>query len=274
MSNLKRIPMWHKLGAFARKDLRVATSYRISFLLRNLGIVTFTLLFYFLSRAVDGTMTAAALGSEAGYFPFAIVGLAFFGFLNTLVNDFPETIRTAQTYGVLEPMLMTSTPISAILVGTLTYPLLQSGFGVLTYFVLAVALGVEFAQANLLSALVVFVATLLAFSGLGALMAALVMAFKQNASRIVLQTLFILFGGVFFPPEALPEGVRWMTHLVPLAPALQGMRAAVLEGATLLELWPSIRALGIFAIVLLPAGFLSFRWAVRVAQKDGTLTYR
>ncbi|MEO1134639.1 MAG: ABC transporter permease, partial [Cyanobacteria bacterium J06639_1] len=98
--------------------------------------------------------------------------------------------------------------------------------------------------------------------------------FKQNASRVVLQLLFILFGNVFFPPEVLPEGVRWMTHLVPLAPALQGMRAAVLDGATVLELWPSIRALGIFAIALLPTGFLCFRWAVRIAQKDGTLTYR
>ncbi|MEO0802190.1 MAG: ABC transporter permease [Cyanobacteria bacterium J06642_2] len=270
----RRVPLWFKLGAFASKDLRVATSYRVSFLLRNLGIVTFTLLFYFLSRAVDGTDTAAALGARAGYFPFVIVGLAFYGFLNTLVNDFPESIRTAQTFGVLEPMLMTSTPIPAILLGTLMYPLLQSGAAVLTYFVLAVLLGVEFAQVNVLSTVVVFAFTLLAFSGLGALMAALVMVFKQNSSRIVLQFIFILFGGVFFPAEALPEGVRWMTHLVPLAPALQGMRAAVLDGAKVWELWPSLQALGMFAIVLLPAGFLSFRWAVRIAQKDGTLTYR
>lgn len=270
----RRVPLWRKLGAFARKDLRVAASYRASFLLRNLGVVTFTLLFFFLSRAVDGTDAIAAFGNNTGYFPFVIVGLAFFGFLNTLVNDFPENIQTAQTYGVLEPMLMTSTPISTILVGTLTYPLLESGLSVFTYFVLAVLLGVEFARANLISVLVVFAFTLLAFSGLGALMAALVMVFKQNASRIVLQLLFILFGNVFFPPEVLPEGVRWITHIVPLAPALQGMRSAVLEGATLIDLWPSIRALGLFAIALLPAGFLSFQWAVRIAQKDGTLTYR
>ncbi|MEO1134173.1 MAG: hypothetical protein AAFX40_15900, partial [Cyanobacteria bacterium J06639_1] len=175
----RRVPFWRKLGAFARKDLRVATSYRASFLLRNTGIVTFTLLFFFLSRAVDGTETASAFGAGAGYFPFVIVGLAFFGFLNTLVNDFPESIRTAQTYGVLEPMLMTSTPIPAILVGTLTYPLLQSGFAVLTYFVLAVVLGVEFSQANVVSVLAVFTLTLLAFSGLGALMAALAVSRRR-----------------------------------------------------------------------------------------------
>jgi ABC-2 type transport system permease protein len=263
-----------KLAAFGWKDLQVAASYRTDFLLRIFGIASFTLLFYFVSQSGDTSGIGLLEGEEVGYFPYVTVGLAFFTFLNALVNDFPETIRTAQTFGVLEPMLITSTSIPLILTGTLVYPLLRSSVNMAAYLLVAALLGVDFSRANILSAATVFGATVLAFGGLGAVLGAVVMVVKQNFSRIVLQTLFALFGGVFFPVEALPPKLRWIAAFIPLTPALEGMRAAVLQGATLVQLWQPLLSLLAFAGVFLPLGYISFRISVRVAQKDGTLTYR
>ena len=275
MNTASRMRWPHKLLAFARKDLLVATSYRADFLARNFGIVSFTLLFYFAGGSMGGEGGIGLLGGgSVDYFPFVVIGLAFLTFINTLVNDFPETIKQAQTFGTLEPMLITTTPISLILAGNLSYPLIRSSLNVLSYLILALLLGVDLSQANWLSAIVVFIATVAAFGGLGALLGASVMVFKQNFSRFVLQTLFALFGGVFFPIESLPASLRWLAYCIPLTPALEGMRAAMLQGATVMDLWQPLAHLAIFAAVLLPLGFGTFRAAVRVAQKDGTLTYR
>ena len=54
MTPVSRMEWPHKLLAFARKDLLVATSYRADFLARNFGIVSFTLLFYFAGGSMGG----------------------------------------------------------------------------------------------------------------------------------------------------------------------------------------------------------------------------
>ncbi|MGK7913017.1 MAG: ABC transporter permease [Synechococcus sp.] len=275
LTNSRRLGWMAKLLAFARKDLRVAASYRTDFLARNFFILSFTLLFYFAGSAIGGDNGVSLLGGgSTEYFPFVIIGLAFLTFINTLVNDFPDTIKQAQTFGTLEPMLVTTTPIGLILAGNLAYPLIRSSLNVASYLLLAVLLGVDMSQANVLSAIAIFIATIAAFGGLGALLGASVMVFKQNFGRFVLQTLFSLFGGVFFPIESLPPGIQWVASCIPLTPALDGMRAAILQGASLADLWqPLVHLLG-FAAVFIPVGYVCFRGAVRVAQKDGTLTYR
>ncbi len=264
-----------KLLAFARKDLRVATSYRTDFLARNFFILSFTLLFYFAGSSIGGDNGVALLGGgNTEYFPFVIIGLAFLTFINTLVNDFPDTIKQAQTFGTLEPMLVTTTPIGLILAGNLAYPLIRSSLNVVSYLLFALLLGVDMSKANVISAIAILLATIAAFGGLGALLGASVMVFKQNFGRFVLQTLFSLFGGVFFPIESLPPGIQWVASCIPLTPALDGMRAAILQGASLFDLWQSLVHLLGFAAVLIPLGYICFRAAVRIAQKDGTLTYR
>jgi hypothetical protein len=51
------------------------------------------------------------------------------------------------------------------------------------------------------------------------------------------------------------------------------MRAALLSGAGWRELWPSIAALLIFAVVLIPLSFAIFAWALRRTKITGTLTH-
>jgi hypothetical protein len=53
--------------------------------------------------------------------------------------------------------------------------------------------------------------------------------------------------------------------------SLEGMRQALLAGAGMVQLWPSVRAL--FSVVLLPLSGLIFAWAVRRTKITGTLTH-
>jgi hypothetical protein len=51
------------------------------------------------------------------------------------------------------------------------------------------------------------------------------------------------------------------------------MRAAILGHASFRELWPSLAALLIFAVILLPTSVMVFSWALRRTKITGTLTH-
>jgi hypothetical protein len=55
--------------------------------------------------------------------------------------------------------------------------------------------------------------------------------------------------------------------------SLEGMRAALLEQASILTLLPTLRALLLFAVVLLPLSLAVFSWALRRTKITGTLTH-
>ena len=80
-------------------------------------------------------------------------------------------------------------------------------------------------------------------------------------------------GGMMYPVSVLPTWLQYVSRLVPVTYAMEGMRAALLGHATLRELWPSLAALLIFAAVLLPVSFTVFSWALRRTKITGTLTH-
>jgi hypothetical protein len=50
------------------------------------------------------------------------------------------------------------------------------------------------------------------------------------------------------------------------------MRLALLKGASLFELLPNILSLLAFALIMLPVSLFAFRYSVRRAKRDGSLT--
>jgi len=90
--------------------------------------------------------------------------------------------------------------------------------------------------------------------------------------RIVLE-ISGLVGGMMYPVSVLPGPLRLLARLIPVTCSLEGMRAALLAGAGWRELWPSIVALLLFAVILIPLSFVVFAWALRRTKVTGTLTH-
>jgi ABC-2 type transport system permease protein len=64
-----------------------------------------------------------------------------------------------------------------------------------------------------------------------------------------------------------------VAHLIPVTYSLEGMRAALLDGAGWNRIGPSILVLLVFAAILLPFSFLIFGWALNRTRVTGTLTH-
>ena len=163
----------------------------------------------------------------------------------------------------------------------LTHMMGQTAFAILYALAFtAVILGVvtlffrlDLTGANLWGAAVMLLAGSLSFIGLGILASVLPLLFPERGAQMtnVIQAVFLLISGVYYPVEVLPA---WMQPLARVSPAtfvLEGMRAAVLESTPTRALWPYLWPLLIAGVVAMPLGLWIFRLGERYAKRTGRL---
>ena len=263
------------MSALFRRDLAVARSYRSAFLLELFETLFGVAGFYFLSRVIASPQLERALPQGTSYFSFALVGLAFFDYLSVALRAFDEGLQDARQNGTLEHLLVTQTSLPVILAGSILYPFVLLSLRTAIYLGWGAALfGFPLREANWPGALLVLAASILAFSGLGILSASYLLVFKRrNPVNWALLGLSSVVGGMMYPVSVLPVWLQYVARMIPVTYALEGMRAALLGHATVIELWPSLAALLIFAVLLLPISFTTFSWALRRTKITGTLTH-
>ena len=271
--NALSLPRFGKPAAFLRRDFITEISYRFSFLSQIAGIFFSVIMFYFIADLFGASASPylSAYGGE--YFPFVLIGIAFYRYLNVALSTFSNTIREGQVTGILEAMLVTPTKPAAILIYSSLWKYMHATFEVLVYFFFGVVFfGFRIGQANFLSLIVVLALTLLAFSSFGILSAAFVLVFKRGDPIFFLfGTVSALLGGVYYPITVLPGALQLGSTLLPLTYSLRAMRLAILQGTPLTGLVPELSVLALFSIIGIPLSLICFHRAIRRAKELGTL---
>jgi len=94
-----------KAGAIYKRDLRIATSYDMAFIIQWLQIVVQVISFYFMAKLFPHN------GRFAGHDPFTywLINLGFSRFQMTALQSFQTAMRGDQMLGTLECVLVTPT---------------------------------------------------------------------------------------------------------------------------------------------------------------------
>lgn len=260
--------------AFLIRDLRIELSYRALLLQRvATGLATLLVLF-FVGQTVG--FTSVHLDPYGGdYFAFAVIGLATLGPMTAALGHMAMRVREAQLTGTLEAILAAPiAPWRAIVLST-TQPVLMSAVrmvallaGAVLFFELHLHLHRIFA------AIFIVAMTLIAYGALGLVSAAVTLRYQRgDPMAAALNMAGLLLGGVFFPIELLPDGIRNLSDLIPVTHALEALRGTLLLDQSLTDVGPSIAALAAFPILLgIPAAWI-FKLALQSARKNGTLTH-
>jgi len=259
--------------AFFKRDATVELSYRTSFVVQLLGNVLILLVFYFIGRTFENQEVPALAKYGGSYLAFLLIGVALADCVGVSLTTFARQIREGQLTGTLEATLMSPVSLPVILVYSSLWAYFFSAVRFLFYVVLGVALyGVEMGGANVLSAVLIFLLTVVCFAGVGMMWAGIVMVVKRAAPIIaVAGYLVVLLSGVLFPVTLLPRWLQMVGELVPLTHALDGMRFALLKGYGIYDLSLILLKLVVFAIVLVSLGMVLFNAAVRTAKRTGSL---
>jgi ABC-2 type transport system permease protein len=262
------------LAAFLRRDFREALTYKFSFLSSIGGILLSSATFYFVAKLVPpSTPSLAPFGGD--YFAFAVVGVAFAGLLGMFQEGLASVVRSAQLSGTLEALLVTPVPVPTILFGSSLYSLLFQSARTVVHLAVAVAFfGLTFGRVNGAGVAAVGLLTLVCFLSVGVLTASFILVYKTgNPFGWILGTVSGLLGGVVFPVALLPPWIRWVSSVLPVTYALNGMRKCLLVSTPFAGVLPDIAALAAFDALLVPLSLVAFRLAVRKAKKDGTLSH-
>jgi ABC-2 type transport system permease protein len=261
------------MAAFVRRDWAIARSYRVNFGLEVFDSILWLVLFFYLARIVDDTELASQTQLGEGYFAFVVIGLALMRFMQTGLTSFAFQLRTDQTTGTLEALLVTPAAQPLVVLGSATYDLLLSAVSGVLMLVIAVAFfGVDLTTSP--GSVLVLVAALPAsfalFAAVGIVVAAFTVVFKQVATLVSFMTLGVaVLAGVYFPLSVLPDWLQAIAEALPFSWTLDILRDALLGGD------PSIAKLGlliVFCVIAVPASLKLFGAAVDHARRNGTLT--
>jgi len=259
--------------SFLQRDFRLQISYRFGFFMQFAAVLLSLPSFYFLSLLVGQKPISAMQAYGGDYFAFVLVGMAFIGYQNVALNSFARTIRSGQMMGTLEAILMTPNRLPVILISSSLWSFVLTSFEVFLYLLLGITLfGLRLDRVSLAGAFLTQLLTILAFSGIGILLASFIVVFKQETPiNFLFASISGLLAGVLYPVEVLPGWLQSLSNLLPLTYSLRAMRKAILLGDSLAGMSTDLMVLGLFACVLLPLGFAAFHYAVRRAKVDGSL---
>jgi ABC-2 type transport system permease protein len=262
-----------KLTAFLRRDFLVAWSYRMSFVSDLVSLAGQIFVFYFVGRLVDPSLLPTYGGSQVTYLEFAAVGIALGVFIQFGLDRVAAAMRGEQLMGTLESVLVTPTAPATVQLGSVFFDLVYVPIRTAAFLTaLALVFGLNFSASGLLPALLILVVFLPFVWGLGVATAAALLTFRRGGSFIGLGVVLLgLCSGVYFPLDLLPHWIAEIGSNNPIALAIEGMRDALLGGATLGDLAPRILVLIPMAAASLTFGLVAFRLALRRERALGTL---
>jgi ABC-2 type transport system permease protein len=261
-------------AAFLRRSLYESTSQLTPTVLQLASIAMGLLSQAFLGRMVDAAPNPA-LGAFTGHYAaFLLLGICLLDLQGAVVGGLSRQIRDGQLFGWLEALLVTPAPTPLVLLGLVLPDVLGSFARLMVYAIVGRFLfGLDFGAADPLGTAVMLAASLAAFAAFALIGAAITMTVRRaDPLNLLLASAGAVAGGVFYPRGMLPGWLEPIGAWLPIAPALDGLRAAVVHGAGPAELAVPLGRLLALVAVVGPLGAWLFTRSLARARRDGSLT--
>jgi len=262
-----------RIQAYLKKEWLLQLSYRFSLLFSIFGIFTTLATYFFIDRLFGRQATPELAPFGASYFAYALVGNAFLAYVGTAIGGLSGRVGAEQSMGTLEVLLGTPTRLWVLVLAIAVWNTIYATAEVAVFFLVGgVGFGVDFSRTNWTALGTVLGLVVLVFNSLGLAEAGCLILFKRGAvGAWVLNGIWALVGGVFFPVTVLPAWVQWVAELNPITHAIRSLQLAIFQGAPVRGLGRELAVLTLFAGLLVPLALGTWRWALRRARLEGSL---
>ena len=203
-----------------------------------------------------------------------LIGAVVWAYLRAIFEVLTETVAWERWEGTIEYTFMAplSRPVHLMGMGifAVIYGILRAG---LLFAVMAFAFHLAMPGANFVGALVVLSVASLSFIGIGMMTAVLPLISPEKGTQLgfMAQGMLLAVSGVYYSVSILPAPLRAVAWLSPATYALDGIRAAILQGTGLAglahDLWPLV----LIGAVSIPAGLWVFNRGEMYAKRHGKL---
>jgi ABC-2 type transport system permease protein len=203
-----------------------------------------------------------------------LIGAVIWAYLGIVFEILTETVAWERWEGTIEYTFMAPLSRAVHLLGMGAFAVL---YGVvrtaLLFAVVALFFGLSFPEADFVAALVLLAVASISFVGIGMVTAVLPLISPEKGAQLgfIAQGMLLVVSGVYYPVSVMPGWMEWLSQLSPATYALEGIRAAVLDGASLSELGSDLWPLLVLGVVSIPVGLAVFRAGERYAKRHGKL---
>jgi len=189
---------------------------------------------------------------------YLLIGSLVWSYLAVVFDAIGEMIAWERWEGTIEYTFMAPVSRSTHMLGSCLF---------------AVVFGLLRTALILLAGAVVLAVASLSFVGLGITASTLPLLFPERGAQMVFiaQTCLLLFSGVYYPTEVMPEWMQAVAQISPATYALNGIRASLLEGRGVLEQAETLLPLLLIGAITIPLGVRIFTAAERFAKRTGRL---
>lgn len=266
---------WQAVLAFVERQFSLCRRYlgwELVFLFYTI-VNTLTIAFIAVGMPARGHPNASNTVDQ-GYLFYLVIGALMWGFLGIIFREVSDSVSWERWEGTIEQTFMAPIHRLTHLGGICAYAVL---YGLLRTVIVLVAVsmifGVSLPKANFAGALMILAISSLSFVGLGLMAAVLPLLSPEKGAQAthIFEGLLLLVSGIYYPVTVLPEWLQNFAVLSPATFALQGVRMALLEGASFEQLMPLVIRLLIMAAVLIPFGLSVFSLGEHYAKQAGLL---
>jgi ABC-2 type transport system permease protein len=203
-----------------------------------------------------------------------LIGAVIWSYLGLIFEIVTETVAWERWEGTIEYTFMAPISRASHLLGmgafAVIYGVLRTA---LLFAVVAASLSVTFHDPHFASAAVVLLVSSVSFIGIGMMTAVLPLISPEKGTQLgfIAQGLLLVVSGVYYPVTVLPQWMQWLSVVSPATYTLEGCRKAILDGASLSQVWPDIWPLILIGVIAVPLGLWVFRRGERYAKQHGRL---
>jgi ABC-2 type transport system permease protein len=230
-----------------------------------------TLAIVFIAKGVEATGGKVNIDELT---TILLIGAVMWSYLGIIFELLIETVAWERWEGTIEYTFMAPLTRSVHLLGTGIFAI---GYGIVRAGVVFVAIaaffGLHVPNANFATALVLIAVASVSFVGIGMMTAVLPLISPEKGTQFgyVAQGLMLVVSGVYYPVTVLPAFMQAIATISPATYALRGERSAILDGASVSQVWGDIWPMVIIGVVSVPLGIWVFRRGEIHAKKHGKL---
>jgi ABC-2 type transport system permease protein len=203
-----------------------------------------------------------------------LIGAVIWAYLGIVFEILTETVAWERWEGTIEYTFMA--PLSRMMhlggmgLFAILYGLVRA---VLLFVVVALFFDLQMPSADFLAAFVVLVVASVSFIGIGMMTAVMPLISPEKGMQLgfIAQGMLLVVSGVYYPVSVLPEWMQWLAVISPATYALEGIRAAILDGEGLSSMGDELAALAVIGAVSIPLGLWVFRRGEVYAKRHGKL---
>ena len=227
-------------------------------------------------------LTIGFIGVGAGVDPeqtatfttFLLIGTLLWSYLSMIFDLLSETVSWERWEGTIEYTFMAPSSRATQLLGMGVYAVL---YGIVRMIIMLGAISLFFdmslSNANYLAALGILAICSVSLVGFGMVAAVMPLLSPEKGQQVtsIFTAVLLLISGIYYSVDVLPGWMQPLANISPVYYALDGIRKALLDGASFSSQWHNVWPLIIMGAIFPPLGLWLFRLGEQYAKKTGLL---